>query len=94
MKLMPKEVRVNTPDLYSTEDIPLEEKTIVAKYFHPFADWTWYLVEVDKEDEDLCFGYVDGTFPEWGYFRISELEENNVERDIYFKPKKAKEVIS
>lgn len=94
MKLMTREIKSHTPALYSTEDVPLEEKTLVAKYFHPFADWQWYLVEIDKEDNDLCFGYVDGDFPEWGYFRLSELEANNVERDIYFRPKKAKEVIS
>lgn len=94
MKLMTKKIEEHTPDLYSTEDIPLEEKKFVAKYFHPFADWAWYLVEIDKEDGDLCFGYVDGAFPEWGYFRLSELEDNNVERDLYFTPKKASEVIS
>ena len=93
MKIVTREIKAHTPALYSTKDVPVEEKTIVAKFFHPMSDWTWYLVEMDKEDGDLCFGYVDGACPEWGYFRLSELEQNNVERDIYFRPKKAKEVI-
>ena len=94
MKLMTKELEKKIPDLYETEETNLNDKTIVAKYFHPFADWAWYLVEMDKEDKDLCFGFVDGAFPEWGYFRLSELKDVGAERDLYFTPKKARDVIS
>lgn len=40
--------------------------------------WRWYVseceIELDVRDV-LFFGYVCGTEREWGYFRLSELEE-------------------
>jgi hypothetical protein len=35
----------------------------------------------------LFFGLVDGAEEELGYFSLQELEENGVERDLYWKPK-------
>jgi len=61
-----------------------------AKFFTPDAQWTWYVIEFDGED--IFFGYVEGIYPEFGTFRLSELKSIRgaiglpVERDKFFKP--------
>ena len=45
---------------------------IVAKYFHPWSSWTWYATEWDPERQTF-FGFVDGTYGEWGYFSMEEF---------------------
>jgi len=39
--------------------------------------WRWYASECEIEDggDVLFFGFVNGDFNEWGYFRLSELED-------------------
>jgi len=95
MQLMTKELAAKIPKLYETDDIPPDEKTIYVKYFLPGLRWTWYAAEYGP-DEEVCFGYVlsgiDPNFDEWGYFSLSELKENDAERDLYFKPVKFSEV--
>lgn len=100
MKLMTKEIEKKLPKLYATKDIPAEEKVAVAKFFTPWAGWTWYVVEGEKQPDGdwLFFGLVEGIEDEWGYFTLRELEEVvgigglRIERDIFFGPKKMKEV--
>ncbi|MBN8643470.1 MAG: DUF2958 domain-containing protein [Flavobacteriales bacterium] len=72
---------------------------IVAKFFNPCGSATWYATEYDKENK-ICFGYVTGmAFDEWGTFSIEELESIKlpfglgIERDIYFKETRFKEII-
>ena len=72
------------------------EQMVVAKYFG--GNWTWYLMNMD-EDEDYCWGIVDGFAVEMGSWLMSELKKVKfkpfnlpVERDLYFKPMKASEV--
>lgn len=87
MRLIPKNHTI--PLLYATED----EKNPLChiKLFMPDANWTWYIIEID-EDNELCFGYVVGLENELGYFCISELESIRgalnlpVERDLGFTP--------
>jgi len=86
--LLTKELRGTLPELYSQEG---ESNPLVrVKFFLPSSKWTWYGIEFDGED--LFFGYVDGEYPELGYFRLSELQEIRglwnlgVERDMYFHP--------
>jgi len=96
MQLLNKETKSILPALYSTENTPCHEKTIVCKFFNPMGAGTWYIAEgSEQEDGDwLFFGYCDlglGT-PEWGYVTLSELESVKlpfglgIERDIYFSP--------
>ncbi len=59
----------NTPPLYSQENAL--EKQVSVKFFDPCGSWTWYAAEWDGKE--LCFGYVVGYEPEWGYFDIREL---------------------
>jgi len=94
--LLTKENRKALPALYSTEDVPEEEKVIVVKFFTPWTSWTWYAVEFDGED--LFFGLVDGHEREWGYFSLTELQSVRgpwglkIERDLHFPPTKVKDL--
>ena len=97
MKLMTKEIEKKLPALYETEDIALEDKELVAKFFDPCGFWTWYAVEYDPK-KGLFFGYVEGYEKEWGYFSLAELKSVKtafglgIERDMYFDPIKFKEI--
>lgn len=96
MKLLTKELRAKLPKLYETEDVPVEEKTAVVKFFTPDGSWTWYAVEFDGKD--LFFGLVDGFEKEWGYFSLKEMQSVRgklglpIERDLYFEPTKIKDI--
>lgn len=99
MELLTAELRAAMPKLYSTEEIPLDEKVIAAKFFTPDSNWTWYAVEGQQDKSDyLFFGLVDGFEKEWGYFSLRELESLRgplglpVERDLHFSGKKIKDV--
>ena len=94
MQLLTDEIKSILPALYSTEDIPCEEKQIVCKFFNPMGAGTWLIAEGEEQatGDWLFFGYCDlglGT-PEWGYVSLSELESVKlplglgIERDIYF----------
>jgi hypothetical protein len=86
MELLTKEIRSRLPPLYSAE---LEtDPMVIAKFFTPDSNWSWYPVEFDGED--LFFGLVIGFEAELGYFRLSELQEVRgplglpIERDLFF----------
>lgn len=60
------------------------EATVRAKFFTPWAGWTWYVIDADHVvdrspsgeitvDDIEFFGYVDGLEAELGYFWLSEL---------------------
>ena len=94
MKLLTKEIQQKLPKLYTTEGVPAENKKFICKFFTPWSNWTWYVVEgqymADINDWEF-FGLVDGHEKEWGYFRLSELEELKgpaglrIERDLHFR---------
>lgn len=94
MKLMTKEIEKKLPPLYSGEGTPLEEREPVVKYFTPWSNWTWYVLEGQKQEDGdwLFFGLVEGLETELGYFRLSDLQSIRgpvglrVERDLYFIP--------
>ena len=88
MKLMTADLRTQLPQLYSQEEV--DDPKAIAKYFTPWAGWTWYATEFDGKD--TFFGLVDGHEKELGYFSLSELESLNgpvglkIERDLWFEP--------
>jgi hypothetical protein len=88
MKLLTKKLRQQLPPLYSTENDP--DPLVVCKFFYPAFSWTWYAIEFDGED--LFYGFVDGDFPELGYFSLAELRGVRdklglgLERDLHFTP--------
>lgn len=96
MKLLTQELRKILPALYSQENE--KDPMIQAKFFLPGSRWTWYALEFDGED--LFFGYVDGDFPELGYFRLSELESVRglfnlgVERDLHWTPTRLHQIMA
>lgn len=87
--LLTQELRNTIPKLYSTEEIKLEDKIAVVRWYQVNGKWTWYAVEgqpiydEDRKEIDYeFFGYVAGNFPEWGYFTLSELEACSYEKMI------------
>jgi hypothetical protein len=87
MKLLTKEIVARLPAIKSTEDKDPSEIPIIAKFFTPWSNWTWFVTEaeliedgsvLDENDHPtdfLFFGYVVGHEKELGYFVLSELEE-------------------
>jgi hypothetical protein len=102
MKLLTKEIKEKLPKLYSTEDTPLEEKTVVCKFFTPDSNWTWYVIEGEAQanGDFLMFAWVIGLERELGYVSLRELESVRgplglpIERDLHFKPRPLKEVMA
>lgn len=99
MKLLTKAILNKLPALYATEDVALDEKVLVCKFFHPCSSWTWYAIEGEEQGDDfMFFGYVEGFENELGYFSLNELKSVKkmglgIERDRHFKPVKLKEII-
>ena len=93
----PKADLKKIPNLYSTEDTPLDDKIIYIHYFGSSQDW--YIAELDQ-GTGLAFGYADLGFGmgEWGEIYLPEIEAVKgqfipIERDLSFTPQKASEVI-
>ena len=88
MKLLTKELLKKFPKIGET-DGQGENAKIIAKFFTPWSNWTWYATEYDPVDK-VFFGLVEGFERELGYFSLDELESINgpfglkIERDLYF----------
>lgn len=94
MKLLTKEILKETSELLEDDGRDDHKRSVTAKFFDPTGSFTWYLLEIDKDNKDLCFGLVTSQYEpngELGYFTISELESIKgpfglgVERDINFQ---------
>ncbi len=100
MELLQAELRADIPKLYVQEKVSMQGKWVYAKFFFPFAEWSWFVTEGEQEGDDFVFfGFVKGFEEEWGYFTLNELENINihgliVERDLYFKPGKFCDVLA
>ena len=96
MSLIAKDIVNKIPNLYETENE--EEKICYVKLFLPSSNWTWYILEINKEDNNTCYGLVDGFELELGYFTLSELENLKgmfglkVDLDTSFKPTKLSKI--
>ena len=95
MKLLTKEITKKATKQYD-EGSDMEQM-VVAKFFNPIGNGTWYLMNMDK-DEDYCWGIVKGHEVEMGSFSMKELESIKlpfglkIERDLMFEPMKASDV--
>lgn len=95
MKLLTKELQKKLPPLYASENE--KDPMVICKFFFPDFHWNWYVIEYDGKD--TFFGWVDGDFPELGYFSLSELKQARgklglpIERDRFFKPCRLSKVI-
>lgn len=83
--------------LYS-QDGKRGKAVVLARFFTPASNMTWYMTEFDPETGD-GFGVVVGSATEWGYFNVNEMQNAKmqsglfrgmqaIERDIYVAPKK------
>jgi hypothetical protein len=94
VNLIPESLAAKIPKLYETENV--SDPTVRVKLFSPDFHWTWYVIEYDGRD--LCYGWVDGDCPEFGYFSLKELSSHRgrlglrIERDLYFEPLPVSEV--
>ena len=97
MKLLTKELREKFPKHRETDEKNNGDIPVIAKFFTPWTDWTWYAVEgepildEDGTEEDYhFFGFVRGLENELGYFSLNELESLKgpfglrIERDLHF----------
>ena len=88
MKLLTNDLKRKLPPLYATEQE--KDPLVICKFFYPDFSWAWYAIEFDGQE--TFFGWVDGDYPELGYFSLSELMSNRgklglpIERDRWFKP--------
>ena len=95
LKLLTDEIKKIIPSLRDQEKLG-SSAIVYIKFFTPDSNWTWYATEFDGVD--TFFGLVDGFEKELGYFSLSELESIRgpfglkVERDLYFKPTKLKDI--
>ena len=94
MKLITKAIEKRFQKIGSQENV--KDPVIVAKFFHPFSNWTWYATEYNTDDR-LFFGMVHGTEKELGYFSLEEMEGVRVhglgiERDMYWTEKHLSEI--
>ena len=87
------------PPVYSTENVPVDEKLLKIHFFSCCTGWDWWACEFDGED--TFFGFVSSFEKKWGYFSLSEFRKNNkgkeffvIERDLYFKPTLAREILT
>lgn len=96
MKLITEEMKRVIPKLYEQESKGYNAVAYV-KFFTPDSNWTWYVTEYDGKD--TFFGLVDGFEKELAYFSLSELQNIKgplglkIERDLYFKPTKLKDLM-
>ena len=92
-QLMTEKLADTIPAIGTTENMAdYDQVPAPAKLFSPYSDWTWYIIEMDRETGQ-CFGLVDGLERELGYFDLNELAETTVlggvpavERDLYWEP--------
>jgi len=90
MELIQNELLETIPKLYETERSL--NPICHIKLFTPDSQWSWYIIEID-ENQDVCYGYVQGLECELGYFSLEEeLKQIKgplglpIERDISFTP--------
>lgn len=97
-KLMTAPIREALPALYTSEGLEdVGEAIVQVKYFSPYAQHRWYVIEWDGND--IMYGFAVAPEAEWGYVSLSELEGAAgmngklplVERDIHFTPKTVRE---
>ena len=95
MKLLTKEIE-NMFKKVGYQD-GVEDPVVVAKFFTPWTNWTWFATEYDPESR-LFFGMVHGHEKELGYFSLDELMSVNgpfglkIERDMAFDPNRYNEL--
>jgi hypothetical protein len=97
MKLLTADIRKRLPALYATDGMPAKDRKIICKFFSPYSNWTWWILEFDGEDTLFC--YVKGYEKEFGYASLDELQTTKwhgvpaVERDMHYGEHTLQEVL-
>ena len=99
MKLITKEIEeaIKKTPYGSTENVELDDKKVIARFFNPVGAGTWYVLEDDDwENGRVVFGAATlGYGLELGSISIDELESLKlplgltIERDISVQPFKS-----
>ena len=95
MKLLTKEIESMFKKVGYQDGV--EDPVVVAKFFTPWTNWTWFATEYDPESK-LFFGMVHGHEKELGYFSLDELASVKgpfglgIERDTSFDPNRSNEL--
>lgn len=95
MKLLTKAIETAAIKQFPLGNV-WEKQDIVAKFFNPCGSQTYYLMNMDPEDHDYCWGFVSRHEIECGSFSMSDLKSVRlpfglgIERDLHFEPMNAK----
>lgn len=98
MELLPEELRRAFPSLGTLDGHNPEQIPIIAKYFTPDSNWTWWAWEFDGID--ILFGLVSGFEIEYGYFSLNELRQARgplglpIERDLHYHDRTLADVLA
>ena len=96
MELLTQDLIQRLPKLGSQDGKDPKAVKVMAKFFDPTSQWTWYVIEGEpRADGDWeFFGFVRGFENELGYFTLRELEHAKdglgglkgvpIERDVHF----------
>ena len=68
--LLTKELKDKLPAPYSTDG--QKDAMALAKWFTPDGQWTWYVIEYDRDNEQV-FCLVDGFECELGWVSVEEV---------------------
>ena len=96
MKLITKKIMAKLQEQYP-KGSDMDNQKVVCKFFCPWNNWQWFVMNQDPEDENYLWGIVKGDFVEVGSFSLSDFENHKgpygltIERDMGFKPIPAKE---
>lgn len=97
-KLMTAELEKKFAEIGTQDGDDPKQFKIVAKYFCPWNQWTWYATEYDPESK-IFYGFVRGAEEEWGSFSLEELDGIScpfgmfIERDLHFENKTIGDVL-
>ncbi|MRR06066.1 MAG: hypothetical protein EG828_03840 [Deltaproteobacteria bacterium] len=95
MKLLTKEIIKKLPIYSKIEDLEPEETLIIVK-FHSRLGWSGYVVSADHmpDGEIEFYGIIsDPDGIGLGFFDLSTLKDIEAERDKFFKPSLASDVL-
>lgn len=96
IKLITQEIQKQLHEQYA-KGADMGTQKVVCKFFHPFSNWKWYVMNQDPEDENYLWGIVKGVAIETGSIYLPELKELKImglpiERDLHFPPTPAIEI--
>ena len=84
-KMLTEELKLKFVRQGDTSEREAEDIKVIAKFFNPYGNWTWYACEFDPRTGQM-FGYVKGHEDELGYFNFYEVATATVRLGGYELP--------